>query len=57
MPRLRLLSAFRDKLERCAAAWDCTKRKDWSDLVAGGAERILEMLYFSLGSTLNKGLK
>ena len=25
----RLLSAFRDKFERCTTSWDCTKRKDW----------------------------
>lgn len=28
-PFHRLLSAFRDKWERCAEDWDCTKRKDW----------------------------
>ena len=27
---VRLLSAFRDKYERCALDWDCTTRKDWS---------------------------
>ena len=25
----RLLSAFRDKFERCTTTWDCTKKKDW----------------------------
>ena len=25
----RLLSAFRDKLERCTPDFDCTKRNDW----------------------------
>lgn len=28
-PFHRLLSAFRDKLERCTTEFDCTKEKDW----------------------------
>ena len=31
-PTFRLLSAFRDKFERCTTSWDCTKRKDWQVL-------------------------
>jgi len=28
-PFERLVSAFRDKLERCTTTYDCTKKKDW----------------------------